>query len=351
MEPEISDVRLTMLSHGTGCGCKIAAGTLHEILAGSAGGGTHPKLLVGNAQKDDAAAWDLGDGNLLLSTTDFFMPIVDDPFDFGRIASVNALSDIFAMGGRPIFALAVLAFPVDKLPIGQVQRILDGCKAVCEEAGIPLAGGHSIDNPEPIFGLAVNGLVKKENLKKNGGTKPGDLLYLTKPLGVGLLTTVVKMGLLPATELGPAVAVMTRLNSIGAQVAALSGVSAMTDVTGFGLLGHLYEMCDASGVSARLFWEKVPVLDKVSNFLYAFCLPKGANNNIAAFGHALVEPTDAQRFILADPQTSGGLLIAVSPKERQALESLLGEAGLYAEPIGEVVEKAEKEGGSQLLIA
>jgi|APTNR8051073442_1049403.scaffolds.fasta_scaffold04085_5 selenide,water dikinase len=348
MEPETSDIRLTMLSHGTGCGCKIAAGTLHEILAGSAGSGVHPQLLVGNAQKDDAAAWDLGDGNLLLSTTDFFMPIVDDPFDFGRIASANALSDIFAMGGRPIFALAVLAFPVDKLPIWQVQRILDGCKAVCEEAGIPLAGGHSIDNPEPIFGLAVNGLVKKENLKKNGGAKPGDLLYLTKPLGVGLLTTVVKMGLLPADELGPAVALMTKLNSIGAKVATLPEVSAMTDVTGFGLLGHLFELCDASGASARLFWDKVPVLDKVSNFLYAFCLPKGANNNLAAFGQALVEPTDAQRFILADPQTSGGLLIAVNPDGRGALEALLGEAGLYAEPIGEVVERVEE--GVQLFL-
>lgn len=348
MESSTPDIKLTMLSHGTGCGCKIAAGTLHEILSGSALSASHPQLLVGNAEKDDAAAWDLGDGNLLLSTTDFFMPIVDDAFDFGRIASTNALSDIFAMGGKPVFALAILAFPVDKVPVRQVQRILDGCKAVCEAAGIPLAGGHSIDNPEPIFGLAVNGLVKKENLKRNGGAQVGDLLYLTKPLGVGLLTTVVKMGLLPANELEQAVEVMTRLNSVGAEIAKFEEVSAMTDVTGFGLLGHLFEMCDASSASARLFWEKVPVLDKVNNFMHAFCLPKGTTNNLAAFGHALIEPTDAQRFILADPQTSGGLLMAVHPSGKEKLEALLQKESLYAEAIGTVMERVDEGAGSQL---
>ena len=248
----MSTIRLTQYSSGAGCGCKIAPGVLDEILAHTPDpAAADTRLLVGNEGRDDAAAWLLDEGEtVLLSTTDFFMPIVDDPFDFGRIASANAISDIYAMGGRPVLALAVLGWPLDKLGPEIARKVIEGARSICAEAGIMLAGGHSIDSPEPIFGLAVNGLVSRTNLKTNGGGRPGDLLFLTKPLGIGILSTAEKRGGLQVADTGKAAASMARLNRIGIELATLPGVRALTDVTGFALAGHLLEMCRASGVSA-----------------------------------------------------------------------------------------------------
>ena len=331
-------LRLTQYSHGAGCGCKIAPDVLGEII-GAAGTApaSFPGLLVGNAERDDAAVLSLGDGTALISTTDFFMPIVDDPHTFGRIAATNAISDVYAMGGRPLLAIAILGWPVDKLAPEAAGRVIAGARATCEEAGIPLAGGHSIDSPEPIFGLAVNGRVDEARLKRNGGARVGDLLYLTKGLGVGILSTAQKRGILRGehAHLGPAS--MTQLNDIGLALAETDGVHAMTDVTGFGLLGHLAELCEASGVGAELHFAAVPVLDDqaVHEYLRAGAVPGGTKRNLRSYGHHLGEMTEGQRFLLADPQTSGGLLVSVDPDSRAAVEAL--REGLA--PIGRVVDR------------
>ncbi|MBC7689304.1 MAG: selenide, water dikinase SelD, partial [Aquabacterium sp.] len=240
-------IKLTQYSHGAGCGCKIAPKILDEILTSNFARPDNDKLIVGNHSKDDAAVYDLGNGTALISTTDFFMPIVDDPFEFGRIASANAISDVYAMGGKPILAIAILGWPINILPPAVAQRVIEGSRSICVEAGIPLAGGHSIDSPEPIFGLAVNGLVAVENIKQNNLAKQGDLLFLTKPLGVGILTTAEKKGLLLSQHIGVAAKQMMQLNKVGEALGKIKGVSAMTDVTGFGLLGHLVEMAEGSG--------------------------------------------------------------------------------------------------------
>jgi selenide, water dikinase len=336
------DIKLTQYSHGSGCGCKISPKVLDEILKSNSIKSIFPNLLVGNESKDDAAVYDLGNGEALISTTDFFMPIVDDAFDFGRIASVNAISDVYAMGGEPMMAIAILGFPIDKLPTEIAQQILEGSRAVCADAKIPLAGGHSIDSPEPFFGLAVNGRVKIEHLKQNSTATAGCYLYLTKPLGVGLLTTAQKMGILQPNQLQSAVNQMVRLNSIGASVAHLSAVKAMTDVTGFGLLGHLIELCEGSNLSAEIEYEKVPRLAETTDYLYPFCAPKGCNTNWESYGHKVSEINDTQRILLADPQTSGGLLIAVKESGKTDLEKILTEAGIEAVAFGRMIEKAEK---------
>jgi len=249
---DAASFRLTQFSHGAGCGCKIAPAVLDRILAGGVARGLDPRLLVGHEERDDAAVFDLGDGTAVISTTDFFMPIVDDARDFGRIASVNAISDVFAMGGTPLVAIAVLGWPVEKIPPEVAGLVVAGAREACADVGIPLAGGHSIDSPEPIFGLAVTGRVRIEHIKKNGGARPGDLLFLTKPLGVGILTTAEKQGKLRAEHAGVARDTMVRPNRLGARLGEKPWVRAMTDVTGFGLLGHLREMCDASGTTARV---------------------------------------------------------------------------------------------------
>ena len=327
-------VRLTQYSSGAGCGCKISPRILDEILAG-AGDALPPdgRLLIGNETRDDAAAWLLDDGEtLLLATTDFFMPIVDDPFDFGRIAAANAISDIYAMGGRPVLALAVLGWPIDQLPPDIAREVIRGARAVCAEASITLAGGHSIDSPEPIFGLAVNGLVKRAHLKANEGAQPGDLLFLTKPLGVGILATAEKKGQLLPTDVGKAAASMTRLNHIGASFALLDAVHAMTDVTGFGLLGHLLEMCRASKVSAVIDFAAVPQLADLAGYLAAGMAPGGTRRNWASYGHAIDCPDESRRAILCDPQTSGGLLIAIDPAAAAAVTALCHDHGLAVDP-------------------
>lgn len=344
-------IRLTQYSSGAGCGCKIAPKVLDEILAGSGDTPADGRLLVGNEMRDDAAAWLLDDGEtLLLATTDFFMPIVDDPFDFGRIAAANAISDIYAMGGRPALALAVLGWPIDKLPAAVAREVIRGARSVCAEAGIPLAGGHSIDSPEPIFGLAVNGLVKRGQLKANEGARPGDLLYLTKPLGVGILATAEKKGKLRTEDVGRAAESMTRLNSIGAKLAPLDSVRAMTDVTGFGLHGHLLEMCRASDVSAEIDFSAVPQISDLAFYLGEGLAPGGTHRNWESYGEAIDCPDEIHRAILSDPQTSGGLLVAVDPACRAEAEAVFGEHDLSINPrpLGTIRESVAN--GARILV-
>jgi selenide,water dikinase len=333
---ETAPIRLTEFSHGAGCGCKISPQVLDTILASKLELKTDPNLLVGHSSKDDAAAYDLGNGQVILSTTDFFMPIADDAFDFGRIAATNAISDIYAMGGTPMMAIAILGWPVNALPAELAQRVVDGGRQACSDAGIPLAGGHSIDSPEPIFGLAVTGQVPKARLKQNNTAKAGCRLYLTKPLGVGVLTTAQKQKKLKPEHETLARDVMCRLNSVGARAAHLEAVTAMTDVTGFGLLGHLLEMCEGSQLQAVLDYEKIPHLYPVKDYIAMGCVPGGTNRNFDSYGAKLGALTDEQRALLCDPQTSGGLLIAVEPHGVAALEAVLSEAGIAPVCIGEL---------------
>lgn len=325
---DITEIKLTRYSHGAGCGCKISPAILDKILHSGFNAPPDRRLLVGNDQRDDAAVWDLGDGNGLISTTDFFMPIVDDAYDFGRIASTNAISDVYAMGGKPILAIAILGWPVDKLPPELAQRILDGAREVCAEAGISLAGGHSIDCPEPVFGLAVNGLVSLVNLKRNSTAIAGSRLYLTKALGIGILSTAQKKGLLHADDAAIALKSMTTLNGLGESFGHLDYVTAMTDVTGFGLLGHLTEMCEGSGLSAVIEYNKVPMIASLPGYLEQNCIPGGTLRNWDSYGHKIRIASDEQKYILADPQTSGGLLVAVAPDAAAGFEDLLRREGL-----------------------
>ncbi len=329
-------VRLTEYSHGAGCGCKISPKVLDCILASQLSLPDSPNLLVGNSSKDDAAAYDLGDGQVVLSTTDFFMPIVDDPFDFGRIAATNAISDIYAMGGKPLMAIAILGWPINKLGPEIAQQVVDGGRQACADAGIPLAGGHSIDAPEPIFGLAVTGLTTREQLKQNDSAKPGDKLYLTKPLGIGILTTAQKQKKLREEHTHLARDIMCRMNAIGAEVSGVEGVNAITDVTGFGLMGHLVEVCEGSGVDARIDAASVPVIPEALDYLSQGCIPGGTLRNLESYGHKLAEMAEPLRHLLCDPQTSGGLLIAVDPSKAEALEALLAERGVHNRCIGEL---------------
>lgn len=332
-------VRLTQYSHGAGCGCKISPKVLEEILSLAGKAGASERLLVGNDSKDDAAVYDLGDGQAVISTTDFFMPIVDDPFDFGQIASVNAISDIYAMGGRPLMAIAVLGWPLEKIPAAVAGRVLEGSRAACKRAGIPLAGGHSIDAPEPIFGLAVTGQVAVENLKRNDGAEAGCELFLTKPLGVGLVTTAQKRGSAEDVDIVRAVDQMTMLNDIGSRLSTLPGVKAMTDVTGFGLLGHLSEMCEGSGVSAVIDSVRVPRLPNTEHYIAEDCTPGGTDRNFDSYGHLLSPLIDAQRALLCDPQTSGGLLVAVAPNELDPFQEAT--ANLNLESFGQLIGRTE----------
>ena len=341
---QLVEYKLTQYSHGAGCGCKIAPKVLDEILQYQSEKFHFPQLLVGNDERDDAAVYDLGDGTAIVSTTDFFMPIVDDPEDFGRIASVNAISDIYAMGGTPLVAIAILGWPIDKLPPDVANRVVEGSRKACAEAGIPLAGGHSIDSPEPIFGLAVTGRVQKEYLKKNGGATPGAKLFLTKPLGVGILTTAQKKDKLQAEHHNLARNSMVQLNRVGEVFGKLPYIQAMTDVTGFGLLGHLTEMCEASNVTAVVEFEKVPFMDRsiLGHYLDEGCIPGGTHRNWASYGHKVAELPDRQRFLLCDPQTSGGLLVAVSPESETAFLEVAVEQGFILEALGYITKREEK---------
>lgn len=331
----MEQVKLTEYSHGAGCGCKISPMLLDEILQSSRPAIAYPGLLVGNEHKDDAAAFDLGNGTSVLSTTDFFMPIVDDPFTFGRIAATNALSDIYAMGGRPLMAISVFGWPIEKLSAEVARQVIEGGRSVCEEAGIPLAGGHSIDSPEPIFGLAATGIVENKNLMKNSTAEEGCLIFLTKPLGIGILSTAQKQKKIEEGDIEPAIEAMTTLNKIGAEFSLLEGVVAMTDVTGFGLLGHLSEICDGSGIGAKIWFDKVPLLPKVEKYRELGCIPGGARKNFMSYGHKISPMSQQQREILCDAQTSGGLLVIVKKNSVDRFyETALG-AGMKLEAIGE----------------
>ena len=308
--------RLTTLSHGGGCGCKISPAVLAELLRGAAGAMPHADLLVGTETGDDAAVYRLNDSQALVATTDFFMPIVDDPFDFGRIAATNALSDVYAMGGRPILALALLAMPINVLPAETIRAILRGGEAVCAAAGIPIAGGHSIDSVEPIYGLAALGLVHPDRVLRNSGALPGDILILGKPLGVGILSAALKKQALDAAGYGALIETTTRLNTAGPELAELPRVHAMTDVTGFGVLGHLAAMCRAAGAGALIRYGALPLIDGVEALQSAGYITGASGRNWAAYGDQVsLDPglTVAHRALLCDPQTSGGLLIACAP--------------------------------------
>ena len=334
-----TEIRLTQFSHGAGCGCKIAPSVLEEFLKTDFIAPQDDNLLVGNSTKDDAAVYDLGDGSGIISTTDFFMPIVDDAFEFGRVAAANAISDVYAMGGTPMMAIAILGWPVEKLGPKVAQQVLEGGRHACRDAGIHLAGGHSIDTQEPIFGLAVTGRVNLCDLKQNSTAHSGDQLFLTKPIGVGVLTTAEKQGVLKPEHSRLAVENMMRLNSVGAVLGAVPGVSAMTDVTGFGLLGHLLEICQGSNVSASIDVSAVPVLDPaIFDYITAGCVPGGTQRNWQSIAQHISPISIENQALLCDPQTSGGLLIAVNPAAVDDVASLLQQAGCHCQPIGSLAD-------------
>jgi selenide, water dikinase len=334
-------VKLTQYSHGAGCGCKIAPEVLEQILHKQFAMPNNNNLIVGNSSKDDAAVYNIGNDQALISTTDFFMPIVDDPYNFGRIASANAISDVYAMGGKPVLAIAILGWPINKLSAAVANKVIEGSRSICEEAGIPLAGGHSIDCPEPVFGLAVNGLVSINHIKQNNTAQEGDVLLLTKPIGVGILTTAEKKGLLQPEHIGLAAQQMMQLNKVGEALGALTSVHALTDVTGFGLLGHLIEMAEGSNLQAEIIFDKINLITPaLESYIVQQSVPGGTHRNWASYGHKVGAITDVQKAILADPQTSGGLLIAVNPNDFATVQATLNAFGLnnFTMPIGQLVK-------------
>ncbi|MGZ8309744.1 MAG: selenide, water dikinase SelD [Rhodoplanes sp.] len=334
----VPQVRLTSLAHGGGCGCKLAPSVLQQLLGGQAAARSFSQLLVGVETGDDAAVWRLDDDNCIIATTDFFMPIVDDPHDFGRIAATNAISDVYAMGGQPIMALAILGIPLDKLPLDTVRAILAGGASVCEAAGIPLAGGHSIDTPEPIYGLAVIGTCRKQNLRRNADARPGDALILTKPLGVGIYSAALKKGRLSGDGYAEMVATTTLLNRIGTKLAEDSDVHAMTDVTGFGLLGHALEMARGSNLRLVILADDLPLLREAVPLAQQGVVTGASGRNWASYGDSVQLPADLpdwRRNLLTDPQTSGGLLVACAPERAAAvLQSILAAGYPAARHIG-----------------
>jgi selenide, water dikinase len=335
----MDQIKLTQFSHGAGCGCKISPAVLDTILHSEFKQKIFSPLLVGNESRDDAAVYDIGSGDCIISTTDFFMPIVDDPFTFGAIASVNAISDVYAMGGAPLMSIAILGWPINKISPEIAARVLEGSRHVCEQAGIPLAGGHSIDCPEPVFGLAVTGRVKKQHLKRNSTATAGSLLYLTKPLGVGIVTTAQKKGIVEESHLQKAIDTMLTLNVLGTTFGQLPYVKALTDVTGFGLLGHLSEVCNGSGLSAEIDFEKVPRFDFLDTYIRNKCIPGGTTRNWDSYGSGVSRISDYQKAILADPQTSGGLLVAVAEPDAPAFERALHDRNIFLKPFGRLREK------------
>lgn len=343
-----TEYKLTQYSHGAGCGCKIAPAVLETILHSDLPASDFPSLLVGNSSKDDAAVYDLGNGQALISTTDFFMPIVDDAFDFGRIAAANAISDVYAMGGTPTLAIAILGWPVEQLPANLAKAVLEGARSICAEAHIPLAGGHSIDSKEPIFGLSVNGLVSTNHLKQNNRAQEDDVLLMTKPLGVGILSTAMKRGVLAAEHQTALIQQLTTLNKIGAALGQIAGVHAMTDITGFGLLGHCMEMAEGSGLGAELHYQQIPMLESARTYLKDRIVPDATYRNWNSYNAqtgfgAGVNVMEAFS-ILPDPQTNGGLLIAVAPTALAEVHAIFQANGLnaFTQPIGRMTAVGDK---------
>jgi selenide,water dikinase len=345
---ELEETLLTQFSRGAGCGCKIAPKLLEEILLSHQSYPADKNLLVGNTSKDDAAVYDIGNGMAVVSTTDFFMPIVDDAFDFGRIASANAISDVYAMGAKPLMAVAILGWPVEKLPAALAQQVLEGARKTCSDAGIPLAGGHSIDSVEPMFGLAVTGLVEIKNLKQNNTAQENDLLFLTKPLGVGILSTAQKRGLLKDEHASILIRQMSTLNKIGEQLGLIKEVTAMTDVTGFGLLGHLIEMAEGAGLSAEVYYSKLPVIEGAQSYLTQRIVPDATFRNWNSYSAKTgfekgVNVMEAFN-LLPDPQTNGGILFSVKESATDEIKDMFKRNGLenFIEPVGKFIERQEK---------
>jgi selenide, water dikinase len=347
--PNDKAVRLTSLSHGGGCGCKIAPGVLAEILKNSVGFPAPKELLVGIETADDAAVYKLNDEQALIATTDFFMPIVDDPYDFGRIAATNAISDVYAMGGTPIMALALVGMPINVLPLETIGRILKGGESVCAEAGIPIAGGHTIDSVEPIYGLVVMGLVHPNKVKRNADAKPGDMLVLGKPVGVGILSAALKKDALSAEGYRQMIATTTKLNKPGIALANLPGVHALTDITGFGLAGHSLELARGAKCTVQIDWAKVPMLAGVREMAAQGMVTGASGRNWAGYGHDVNLPegfADVDRALLTDPQTSGGLLVACAPEAADEVLAIFRRDGFaQAAVIGKV-----SEGPGQLIV-
>jgi len=342
--------RLTSLAHGGGCGCKIAPGVLRDILSNMKGFALPPQLLVGIDTSDDAAVYLLNDQQALIATTDFFMPVVDDPFDFGRIAATNAISDVYAMGGSPIFALALVGMPVSVLSTDTIGQILAGGQSVCQAAGIPIAGGHSIDSVEPIYGLVVLGLAHPSRIKRNASAQAGDVLVLGKPLGVGILSAALKKEQLSAEGYAQMIATTTRLNTPGPELAAMEDVHAMTDVTGFGLAGHALELARGSGLDVHIDWFQVPLLDGVRALAEAGHITGASARNWSGYGADVQLPAagfDAiDQALLSDPQTSGGLLVSCAPGAVQAVIDVFAKHGFaQASVVGEVAAKAGDRAG------
>ncbi|MDH3747580.1 MAG: selenide, water dikinase SelD [Gammaproteobacteria bacterium] len=329
-----NEIKLTEYSHGAGCGCKISPKVLDVILEGNVSI-ADARLLVGNTSRDDAAVYDMGNGQAVISTTDFFMPIVDDPVEFGRVAATNAISDVYAMGGTPLMAIAILGWPINTLSAQIARQVVEGGRQACKDAGISLAGGHSIDAPEPIFGLAVTGSVERRHLKRNDTAAAGNRLYLTKPLGIGILTTAQKQKKLRSKHRHIAKDAMCELNDIGPKLARIDGVTAMTDVTGFGLLGHLSEMCEGSGLRARIRFDRITQLEGTEEYRQQHCIPGGTERNFASYGAAIGAMTEAEKQILCDPQTSGGLLVAVAPHAEADVLTIARCSGRSVAHIGE----------------
>jgi selenide,water dikinase len=336
-------MKLTQFSHGSGCGCKISPGVLREILGQSKiTQKAFSTLLVGNTENDDAAVMRISSSQAVISTADFFTPVVDDAEAFGAIAAANALSDVYAMAGRPLMAIALLGWPLDKLSPAMASEVLDGAKKITQKASIPLAGGHSIDSPEPLFGLAVTGLVEPHKLKRNAGAQPGDRLYLTKALGIGIYTTAQKKDLLSPAELARVTELMQQLNQVGGKLGSYNYIHAMTDITGFGLLGHLLEMCLASDVGANIEIERVPVLERLDELIDAGAIPGGTKRNLESYGEKLSQLDEKSLLKLADPQTSGGLLIAVAADKIADFTTTLHKWQQPFFEIGWITEAGEK---------
>jgi len=341
-------IALTQFAHGAGCGCKIAPQVLSEILKTNSAQIENKNLLVGNKSNDDAAVYDMGNGTALIATTDFFTPIVNDAFDFGRVAAANAISDVYAMGGTPVLALAILGWPIDKLPAQLAQQVLEGARTICNEANIPLAGGHSIDTTEPVFGLSVNGLIETKYLKKNNTAKEGNILFLTKPLGVGILSTAQKRKVIAEEDTISLIKQLTQLNSIGEKLGKIQGVTAMTDVTGFGLLGHLIEMAEGSGLSAVLNYDAIPKIKSLQTYLQQNIIPDATYRNWNAYSQktSIAPEINAMEAfqLLPDPQTNGGLLFSVDKNSVEEVQTLLQENNLqdYVNPIGYMQPSGEK---------
>jgi len=343
--PETKIPRLTSLSHGGGCGCKLAPGVLERIIAGTAKTFVPKQLLVGIETSDDAAVYQVSEDQAIVATTDFFMPIVDEPFDFGAIAATNAISDVYAMGGTPLFALALVGMPIDVLPVETIRRILEGGEAVCRKAGIPIAGGHSIDSVEPIYGLVVIGLVDPKRLKRNSDARPGDKIVLGKALGVGIYSAALKKEKLREEHYKAMLASTTKLNTPGPKLAALAGVHAMTDVTGFGLLGHLLEVCNGSRVHAAIRWDAVPLLPEALELAREGYVTGASKRNWTSYkDHVDLDGRgDVERVLLTDPQTSGGLLVTCAPEAvDQVLHVFLRDGFDHAAVIGEIGEGAPR---------